>query len=95
MLTDTQTNAALGSPTFVPSVSQGDPTGNSGHPSLGNIPNAFPAPSARPRELRRIVAATLSDDGDVLQLAAGVYEGLTEDEIDLVEGTALDRSFWK
>lgn len=47
---------------------------------------------AEGQRVRLIVDVSLSDDEDPLSLAAKVYEGLSDEEIDEIEKIALDRS---
>lgn len=44
----------------------------------------------------RLTVETSSDTTDLLELAAQVYQGLSEEEIDEIEQIALNRSyFWR
>jgi predicted DNA-binding antitoxin AbrB/MazE fold protein len=47
---------------------------------------------AEGQRVRLIVDASIEDDEDVLSLAARVYEGLSDQEIDEIENIALNRS---
>lgn len=47
---------------------------------------------AEGQRVRLIVEASIEDDEDVLSLAARVYEGLSDQEIDEIEKIALNRS---
>ncbi len=47
---------------------------------------------AEGQRVRLIVEPSLSEDGDPISLAAKVYEGLSDQEIDEIERIAFDRS---
>jgi len=47
---------------------------------------------AEGQRVRLFVEASIEEDGDILGLAAKVYEGLSDQEIDEIEKIALDRS---